>query len=85
MSDSTLGTPQAGLLIKFYPVALIVIGVLMNLLVFGVQPTLPALPTPETISVLTFSAILLSANHTWLMTTTELTRMRFELATTPEE
>ena len=72
-------------MVKAYPVALVLIAVILNLLVLGVKPIVVALPSPESVVALTISAALLVLNHTWLMTTTELTRVKFNMATTPEE
>lgn len=54
-------------------------------LLFGVTPASVALPSDEIILGLVVSAVLLVINHTWLMTTTELTRVRFGMHATPEE
>ncbi|WP_365772434.1 MAPEG family protein [Roseibium sp.] len=68
-----------------YPFALLVISLGVNLFLFGVQPLEPSLPTREIFVALTVAAAGLLANHSWLMTSTELTRSRFELYATPEE
>ena len=68
-----------------YPFALILIGLAMNFLLFGVQPAAVALPTLAIIAALASSAILLLANHTWLMTSTELVRLQHNMHATPEE
>ena len=72
-------------LILLYPVALLLICVLLNLFVFGVNPAFVALPSIDSIRALVVAVILLITNHTWLMTTTELTRVRFKMFATPEE
>jgi len=72
-------------IILAYPFALILIGTLANLLLFGVSPAVIATPQLELIASLIFSAILLLANHTWLMTSTELTRLKYNMHATPEE
>lgn len=68
-----------------YPIALIGIAVLVNLLVFGVDPANVALPSKPVIAALVMGAVLLVFNHSCLMTTTELTRLRYNLKATPEE
>lgn len=73
------------MLVKAYPFVLILIGIVLNLFMFGVKPLVMSLPSPEVIFALTVSSALLIGNHTWLMTTTELTRVRFNMAATPEE
>ena len=44
-----------------------------------------ALPSNDVVISLAISAALLVVNHTWLMTTTELTRVKFGMSATPEE
>lgn len=73
------------LLIGSYPFALVLLSIAVNLVMFGVKPVEITLPTPEAYAALTVAGVLLIANHTWLMTATELTRVRFNLAATPEE
>lgn len=51
----------------------------------GVNPYVASLPSPEGIHVLIFSAALLLINHTWIMTSTELVRVRYKMYATPEE
>lgn len=72
-------------IVKAYPLILLVIGIVMNLFVFGVNPVAVSLPSAESIEALFIAAILLTVNHTWLMTTTALTRARFKIHSTPEE
>ena len=72
-------------IVKAYPLILLVIGIVMNLYVFGVNPVAVSLPSAEIIGALFIAAILLTINHTWLMTTTALTRARFKIHSTPEE
>lgn len=76
---------RAAKLVMAYPFVLILVGVAINLFLFGVRPLVVALPPPESVVALTISAVLLVGNHTWLMTTTELTRVRFNMVATPEE
>ena len=70
---------------KVYPVGVLLVSVLLNYFVFGVNPVVVALPSVESIVALIIAAPLLVINHTWLMTSTELTRIRFGLYSTPEE
>jgi uncharacterized MAPEG superfamily protein len=72
-------------IVKLYPLGVLLIAVVLNLFVFGVGPVAVALPAVEYIYALTIAAVLLLINHTWLMTTTELTRVRFNMYATPEE
>lgn len=73
------------LIVKGYPLGVLLIGAVLNLFVFGVNPVAVSLPSAETIRALVIAAVLLVINHTWLMTTTELTRVRFKMFATPEE
>ncbi len=72
-------------IVKAYPLGLLLIGVALNFFVFGVNPAAVALPSAECIRALVIAAVLLAINHTWIMTTTELTRVRFKMFSTPEE
>ena len=72
-------------IVKTYPLGVLLIGVVLNLFVFGVNPAAVALPSAESIRALVIAAVLLAINHTWIMTTTELTRIRFKMYSTPEE
>ncbi len=85
MDLAKVNNSRATLLVKIYPFALIAISALIDVLVFGIQPFVIALPSPEIINALIIAAVLLMVNHSWLMTVTELTRGKFGLATTPEE
>ncbi len=71
--------------VRAYPLGVLLIGVVLNLFVFGVNPAAVALPSAECIRALIIAAVLLAINHTWIMTTTELTRVRFKMYSTPEE
>lgn len=73
------------MIVKAYPFALLLIGIALNFFVFGISPLAPALPSIGPIHALVVAAVLLVINHTWLMTTTELTRARFKMFATPEE
>ncbi|CTQ51591.1 MAPEG family protein [Roseibium album] len=73
------------LIVIGYPFALVAICLALNIAVLGVQPLEIGLPSKQVIAALVVAGILLLVNHTWLMTTTELTRVRFGLHATPEE
>ncbi len=73
------------LIVLAYPFALLLISTALNLFVFGVKPPILALPSAEIYVALVIAVVLLIINHTWLMTTTELTRLRFNMFATPEE
>ena len=71
--------------VSAYPFAVLLIGVALNLLVFGVTPWVVALPSVESVRALAIAAVILVVNHTWIMTATELTRVRYRMYATPEE
>lgn len=90
--ESFAGTPDGGrrqrrlmMIVRAYPGVLILIGVLVNLFVFGVDACVVALPSIEIMRALVIAAVLLTVNHTWIMSATELTRVRFSLCATPED
>ncbi|WP_299419577.1 MAPEG family protein [uncultured Shimia sp.] len=71
-------------IIIVYPFALITAAIILNLLI-GVMSAVPAVPTKPILIAFTISGLLLLANHVWLMTSTELTRLKYGLQATPEE
>jgi uncharacterized MAPEG superfamily protein len=73
------------MIIAAYPLVLLLVSVTVNLAAFGVQPLTVALPSNAAVTALAIAMALLVANHAWLMTSTELTRLRFGLSATPEE
>ena len=72
-------------IVKAYPLVVLLISLILNVFVFKVNSIAVALPSSECIHALVVSAVLLVVNHTWLMTTTELTRVRFSMYATPEQ
>ena len=68
-----------------YPFALLAIGLAINIWGIGIEPALAALPSREHVWALAVAGSLLVVNHAWLMTTTELTRVKFRMYATPEE
>jgi len=72
-------------IVVVYPVAVLLVSMALNVLVFGVDPCVVALPSAACMRALVIAAVLLLFNHTWLMTATELTRGRFRMHATPEE
>lgn len=85
MNRQTERKRRAAWMVTAYPFVLILIGVLLNVLVFGTEPIVPAAPSPGALVAVIIAGALLVGNHTWLMTSTELTRVRFDMAATPEE
>lgn len=76
---------RARLIVGGYPIVIALIGAALNLYLFGVNPLVLAMPSQECFTALATAAILLAVNHSWLMTTTELTRVQFGMFATPEE
>lgn len=85
MTDEAKRKRKFAMIITAYPLVLILIGLLVNLFIFGVAPAVIALPSHGVIVAMIFSAALLLANHIALMTRTELTRLKYNLHATPEE
>ena len=72
-------------IVKAYPFGLLLIAFLLDLFVFGVEPLTIAVPSTVIVGSLVIAVALLLINHSWLMTTTELTRLDFDMHATPEE
>ena len=72
-------------IILAYPFGILLIAIAINILVFGVKPLAIAPPSLEYSYSLIIAAALLVINHSWLMTSTELTRARYKMYATPEE
>ena len=68
-----------------YPFVIFLIAITLNVFVFNVNHFVISVPSMEYIRALVIASILLIINHTWLMTSTELTRARFKMFSTPEE
>lgn len=85
MVDKNKRIRKFTLIIVAYPFVLILISLAVNLFWFGVSPAVIALPLTSVVFSLIISVILLTLNHTWLMTATELTRLKFNMYATPEE
>ena len=64
-------------IVIIYQIVLILLSFALNLFVFEVHPFVVTLPSNELFQTLIIATVLLVLNHTWLMTATELTRVRF--------
>jgi len=84
MNSESEQNKSSGWIIKIYPFALLLISLVINFLL-GATSIEVKVPSFEIIKVLSISAILLTINHSWIMTTTELTRLRFRIFASPEE
>ncbi len=71
-------------IIKIYPFGVLLLSIGLNFS-FGIEPLQASIPSTELLGLLSFSAILLVINHSWIMTATELTRNRFKIFASPEE
>lgn len=72
-------------IVVIYRIVVILLSVALNIFVFEVHPFVVTLPSNELFQTLIIATVLLVLNHTWLMTATELTRVRFKMYSTPEE
>ena len=85
MTKDQSKTHRFNAIVIFYPFAILLISWVLNLFALGLKPPVIALPTLEIYNALMISAILLVINHAWLMTSTELVRIRYKMHATPEE
>lgn len=85
MSQLNANKKSTAIIIKAYPVALILISLALNLTVFGIGVPAIALPSHDVLAALVIASLMLVLNHTWLMTSTELTRLKYDIRATPEE
>ena len=67
------------------PLVLILVSSALHYFAFGAAPLVIAPPSVETMRALAVAAAVLTLNHTWLMTATELTRARYGMFATPDE
>ncbi|GHE89549.1 hypothetical protein GCM10016455_07290 [Aliiroseovarius zhejiangensis] len=84
MSDSAARIRKLTRIIVVYPIGLIVISMVVNL-VLGVEPLTVALPSVGVMAALVVANALLLLNHTWLMTWSELTRLHHGIYASPKE
>lgn len=73
------------LILLGYPIVLLLVGFSLNHFLFEIKPYVIALPSKEHISAFVIAAVLLTINHTWIMTATEIIRTKFKIHSTPEE
>lgn len=88
MTTNTDGNKQQNRVMNIviiYPFVVLLIGIGLNYFVFGVNSYVINSPSEVSVLALIFSAVLLTLNHTWIMTATELTRAKFKIHSTPEE
>ena len=83
--DGRTATLPLRTIVILYPVALATIAVVLNLIVWGVSPMAVSLPSHGGMAAAVITAVVLVVNHSWIMTKTELTRIDYNIAVTPEE
>lgn len=85
MSHLNANKKKISLVIKLYPVALVFISFALNLAAFSIGSPAIALPSHDVLALMAIACLMLLLNHTWLMTSTELTRLKYDIRATPEE
>lgn len=68
-----------------YPFGVLALAIVLNLFVLEINTFKVGLPASQVVIALAVAGILLSVNHTWLMTATEITRVKYKMYATPEE
>ena len=68
-----------------YPFGVLAIALAINLLCFEISGFEASIPGQLSLSAFALAAIVFCLNHSWLMTATELTRVRYHMYATPEE
>ncbi len=68
-----------------YPLLLAITALFLNYFLFGVFPLAISIPTEPVLRSVIAAGLLLLINHSWLMTSTELTRLRYRISPTAEE
>ena len=64
---------------------MVAVAVAANALLLERPPLTASVPSEAVLGAAVVAGLMLTANHSWLMTATELTRARYGLLTTPEE
>ena len=72
-------------IVTLYPLVTLLISVLINYFAFGINQIVVSVPSIEIVTSLAIAVALLVINHTCLMTSTELVRVRYGLRATPED
>jgi len=85
MTDQERRKRKFSAIIIAYPLAMFLVGAALNWFAFGINPAVISLPSHEIHFAWVVAGVFLVINHTWLMTSTELTRLKHDIRTTPEE
>ncbi len=68
-----------------YPFGVLCISILLNLLLLDINSIKVSMPSTPITYAIAITAVLFVINHSWLMTATELVRVKYRLYATPEE
>jgi len=71
--------------ILIYPFAIFLISTLINLIFIDINTIEISMPSKTHLYTIISAALILTINHSLLMTTTEITRVKFKMYATPEE
>ncbi|MDP2575889.1 MAPEG family protein [Vibrio penaeicida] len=72
-------------IVIFYPLGVFVVSLLINWVFLDVRPLTASTPDNSINGSLAVSGVIMLINHVWLMTSTELVRVRYRIYATPEE
>eukprot|EP01083_Nonionella_stella_P109081 317694_1 len=89
-SSETDSKSNTRIIVTIYPFVILVIGVMVVhvlSIIFGIDINAfeVQLPSEAMLRDVVISAVLLTINHSWIMTSTELTRLKYGLCATSEE
>ena len=85
MAELNAKQTKAIKLVIAYPFGILAISLLTNMLFFEIGPFRASMPTSDHLWAVAIAGICLVINHSLLMTTTELVRVKYKLYATPEE
>ncbi len=85
MKNSANRQRNLALIISAYPLVIMLVSIAINWFAFGVNPATVQMPQTALFHAMAIACTLLILNHAWLMTVTELTRLRYKISATPEE
>ncbi|WP_104402673.1 MAPEG family protein [Vibrio penaeicida] len=72
-------------IVIFYPLGVFIASLLINWLVLDVNAFNASIPDKSIIGSMAVSGVIMLINHVWLMTATELVRVKYRIYATPEE
>lgn len=68
-----------------YPFVVGAVASIINLVFFDIPAFSPSSPSFDNLTSFILAAVLLTINHSWIMTATEITRIKYNMYATPEE